>query len=69
VRIFLVLAVAVVVVAIGLGLKTAFVPGSSAGPAPADRTVAASLTLWPHEIHRSYQGMKELPVNDVKEPF
>jgi hypothetical protein len=69
VRTFILLAIAMAVVAAGFGLKTAFAPGSSATPASTDGTMAASLTLWPHEIHRNYQGMKDLPVNDVKEPF
>jgi hypothetical protein len=68
-RMLIVVAVAAVVVAAGIGMKRVFIPGSSAGPASTNGTMAASITLWPHEIHRNYQGMKELPVSDVKEPF
>jgi hypothetical protein len=68
-RMLIVLAIAVVIVAVGFGVKRAFISGSSADPASINGTMAASITLWPHEIHRNYQGMKELPVNDVKEPF
>ena len=68
-RMFIVLAIVVAVVAIGLVVKTGLVPGSAGDPASINRTIAASATLWPHEIHRNYQGMKDLPATEVKEPF
>jgi len=43
--------------------------GSSDGPTLINGTTAASITIWPHGIHRNYQGMKNLPVSDVKDPF
>jgi hypothetical protein len=69
VRTIIVIAIAAAVVVAGFVVKTVHTPGSSALPASANRPVAASATLWPHEIHLSYEGMKELPVHDVKEPF
>jgi hypothetical protein len=70
VRSIIVIAVAAAVVVAGFVAKTVLAPGSSALPISANRPIAASTTtLWPHEIHLKYEGMKELPVHDVKEPF
>jgi hypothetical protein len=69
VRAIIVLAIAAAALVAGFVVKTAFTPGS---PAPSDsnnRPVAASTTLWPHDIHLNYKGMKELPVHEIKEPF
>ena len=68
-RVFIVLAVAVAVGVIGFGLKTAFTPGSPAQLDSINRAVAASNTLWPHQIHLNYKSMTELPVHEIKEPF
>jgi hypothetical protein len=68
-RVFFVLTVAVGAGAIGFALKSAFAPGVSAPTDSVNRSVAASTTLWPHEIHLNYKDIKELPVHEVKEPF
>jgi hypothetical protein len=64
-RMFIVLAVAVAIVAIGFGMKAVFVRGSSGLMTGAMTT---SNTLSPHEIHLNYEGMKELPVHEIKDP-
>jgi hypothetical protein len=69
VRVFFVLAIAIAAGAIGFTLKTAFTPGTSAPADSVNRSVAASITLWPHEIHLNYKTIKELPVHEIKEPF
>jgi hypothetical protein len=33
------------------------------------KTVETPKTLSPYEIHLNYKSIKELPVNEVKEPF
>lgn len=68
-RVFIVVAIVVVVGAVGFMMKTAFIPGLSDNRASVNGAVEATTTLWPHEIHMNYPGMKELPVHDVKEPF
>jgi len=67
-RMFIVLAVAVAIVAIGFGVKAVFVPGSSAVPGLMTGAMTTSNTLSPHEIHLNYEGMKELPVHEIKDP-
>jgi hypothetical protein len=66
-RMFIVAIIIAVVGTLGFMSKTGFVPGLSSNPASADGPVEASTTLWPHEIHTNYKGMKELPVHDVKD--
>jgi hypothetical protein len=68
-RIFIFFAIAVVIVALGFGVKTAFLPGSSNVPGSTTKETAAANTLSPHEIHVNYQGMEELPVHEIKNPF
>jgi hypothetical protein len=68
-RTIIVLAIAAAVVVTGFVVKTAFTLGSSAHPDSTNRSVAASTTLWPQEIHLNYKGMKELPVQEIKDPF
>jgi hypothetical protein len=68
-RVLLVLAATGAAGIIGFGLKTAFTPGASAPTDSINRPVAASNTLWPHDIHLSYKNMRELPVHEIKEPF
>jgi flagellar basal body-associated protein FliL len=67
-RMFIMLAVAVVIVAIGFGVKTVFF-GRSVDQAGLITKAMATQTLSPHEIHLNYKGLKELPVNEVKEPL
>jgi hypothetical protein len=67
-RMFIVLAVAVAIMAIGFGVKAVFVPGSSAVPGLMTGAMTTSDTLSPHEIHLNYEGMKELPVHEIKDP-
>jgi hypothetical protein len=62
-RMFIFFGIAVVIVALGFGVKTAFIPGSPT------KEMATANTLSPHEIHVNYQGMEELPVHEVKNPF
>jgi hypothetical protein len=69
VRTMIVIAIAAAVLVIGFVAKTVLTPGSSALPDSANRPVAASTTLWPHEIHLNYKDMKELPIHEVKDPF
>jgi hypothetical protein len=59
------LAIAAVIATIALGAKMVFVPGSSS-TVPA---LATSDTLSPHDMHLNYRAMKELPVQETKEPF
>jgi flagellar basal body-associated protein FliL len=68
-RMFIMLAVAVVIVAIGFGVKTVFSGRSVDQAGLITKAMATSQTLSPHEIHLNYKGMKELQVNEVKEPF
>jgi hypothetical protein len=68
-RTLVALAVAVVVLAIGFQAKRIFIRGSSGDPASIAEAMATSKPLWPHEIHLNYEGMKELPVRETKEPF
>jgi hypothetical protein len=68
-RTLIVLAIAVVVLAIGFQVKNTFIRGSSGDPASVAKAMATSKPLWPHEIHLNYEGMKELPVRETKEPF
>jgi hypothetical protein len=62
-----VVAVVVVIGAIGFMTRTGFAPGLSGNPASVNGPIEASTTLWPHEIHMNYKGMRELPVHDVKD--
>ena len=68
-RTIIVLAIATAALAAGFVAKTAFTPGSRAPSDSTNRPIAASTTLWPHDIHLNYKGMKELPVHEIKEPF
>jgi hypothetical protein len=61
-------AIAVVIATLGVKVKTAFLSGSPNAVAMT-KEMATADTMSPHEIHLSYQGMKELPVHEVKEPF
>jgi hypothetical protein len=63
----IVVVVVLLVGAVGYMARTAFVPGVSGNPASVNAPIEASATLWPHEIHTNYRGMKELPVHDVKD--
>ncbi len=63
------LAVAVAIVAIAFGAKTFFNGRSVDHTESITKTMETSKTLSPHEIHLNYKAMKELPVNEVKEPF
>jgi hypothetical protein len=56
-----------VVGALGFMSKAGFVQGLSGNPASVNAPVEASTTLWPHEIHKNYNSMKELPVHDIKD--
>jgi hypothetical protein len=69
VRTTIVIAVAAAVVVTGFVVRTAFTSGSSVPSESANRPVATATTLWPHEIHLNYKGMKDLPVRETKEPF
>jgi hypothetical protein len=62
-------AVAVAIVAIGFGVKTVFIRRSVDHAGSITKALATSKTLSPHEIHLNYRNMKDLPVNEVKEPF
>jgi flagellar basal body-associated protein FliL len=66
-RMFIILAVAIV--AIGFGVKTAFTGRSADHAGSMTKAMETSKTISPHEIHLNYKAMKELPVNEVKEPF
>jgi hypothetical protein len=68
-RTLMVLAVAVVVLAIGFQVKNILVRGSSGDTTAIAKAMATSKPLWPHEIHLSYESMKDLPVRETKEPF
>ena len=68
-RMRLMLAVAVAIVAIGYGTKTFFNGRSVDHALSITKAMATSKTMSPHEIHLNYKAMKELPVNEVKEPF
>jgi hypothetical protein len=68
-RTLIVLAIAAVVLAIGFRVKNTSIPGSSGDPESVAKAMATSKPLWPHEIHVSYENMKELPVRETKEPF
>jgi hypothetical protein len=68
-RTLIVLAIAAVVMVMGLEMKTMFIQGSSADSASITKAMATSKPLWPHEIHLNYEGMKELPAHETKDPF
>jgi hypothetical protein len=68
-RMFIILAVTVAIVAIGFGVKAAFTGRSADHAGSVTKAMETSKTISPHEIHLNYKGMKELPVNEVKEPF
>ena len=70
-RMRLMLAVAVAIVAIGYGMKTFFNGRSVDHALSITKAMATSKTMSPHEIHLNYnyKAMKQLPVNEVKEPF
>jgi hypothetical protein len=61
-RMLIALAIAVVMVAIGFEVRSIFA-------SRAVDTKATSATLSPYQMHLDYKGMKEVPVNEVKEPF
>jgi hypothetical protein len=63
-RRYVMIAVAIVIAGIAFEARSAFFHGRADSGAP-----AISTTLSPHEIHLNYKNMKELPVNEVKEPF
>jgi hypothetical protein len=69
VRTLIVLAFAALVAAIGFRMKDTFVRASPGDPASIAKAMATIKPLWPHEIHRNYENMKELPVRETKEPF
>ena len=62
-------AVAVLIAALGFKVKTAFLPGSANAVDSTTKEMATANTMLPHEVHLNYQGMKELPVHEVKDPF
>jgi hypothetical protein len=66
-RTLIMVVIVLVVGVVGYMARTGSVPGSSGNPASANAPIEASATLWPHEIHMNYKGMKELPVHDVKD--
>jgi hypothetical protein len=68
-RMFILFAVAVVIVALGFGVQTAFLPGSPSAVGSTAKEITTANTMSPHEIHVNYQGMKELPVHVIKDPF
>jgi hypothetical protein len=68
-RTFILFAIAVVIAALGFGVKTAFLPRSPDAVGSTTKEMATANTMLPHEIHLNYQGMKELPVHEVKDPF
>jgi hypothetical protein len=68
-RMFIFFAIAVVIAALGFGVKTAFLPGSPNASGSTIKEMATANTMSPHEIHLNYQGMKELPVHEIKDPF
>jgi flagellar basal body-associated protein FliL len=68
-RMFIILAVTVAIVAIGFGVKAAFTGRSADHAGSMTKPMTSSKTISPHEIHLNYKAMKELPVNEVKEPF
>jgi flagellar basal body-associated protein FliL len=68
-RMFIMLAVAVAVVVAVFGVKTLFNARSADHALSITKAMATSNTLSPHEMHLNYKAMKELPVNEVKEPF
>jgi hypothetical protein len=61
-RMLIALAIAVVMVAVGFEVRSIFA-------SRAVDTTATSATLSPYQMHLDYKGMKEVPVNEVKEPF
>ena len=63
-RMYIVIAMAIVIAAIAFEARSSLFHGRVNTAA-----FATSNTLSPHEIHLNYKGMKELPVNEVKEPF
>jgi hypothetical protein len=63
------LAVAVAIAVIGFGAKTFFNARSTDHTGSIAKAMETSKTLSPHEIHLNYRAMKELPVNEGKEPF
>ena len=66
-RMYIVVVIVVLVGAIGFMTRTAFVPATSDNRTSVNGPIEASATLWPHEMHMNYKGMKELPVHDVKD--
>jgi uncharacterized protein (UPF0212 family) len=60
---------AVAVVAMVFGVKTFFNARSVDHALSITKAMEASNTLSPHEMHLNYKAMKELPINEVKEPF
>jgi hypothetical protein len=68
-RVYIMIATAVAVVAIVFGAKTVFTGRSVEHTGSITKAMETSKTLSPHEMHLNYKVMKELPVNEVKEPF
>jgi hypothetical protein len=68
-RMFIFFAIAVVIAALGFGVKTAFLSGSPNALGSTTEEIATANAMSPHEIHLNYQGMKELPVHEIKDPF
>jgi hypothetical protein len=68
-RMSVMVAVTVLIVAIGFGAKTVFTGRSVDQVSSITKVMATSQTLSPHEIHLNYKAMRELPDNEVKEPF
>jgi hypothetical protein len=66
-RTYVMIAVAVAIAAIAFEMRSTLIPGRVDTAAFA----ATSKTMSPHEIHLNYnyKAMKQLPVNEVKEPF
>jgi hypothetical protein len=68
-RTLIVLAIAAVVAVIGFQMKSTSIQGSSGDAGSIAKAMATSKPLWPHEIHRNFENMSELPVRETKEPF
>jgi hypothetical protein len=68
-RMSIMLSIAVAIAAIGFGVKSGFIEGTVDQTGSIATLMTTSKTISPHEIHLNYKAMKELPVNEVKEPF
>jgi hypothetical protein len=56
------LGMAAALMGVGLLVRSSSVAGSA-------RHAVSAPTLSPHEIHLNYKSIKNLPANEVKEPF